>query len=397
LAPRVVAYLATRDLIPLYAVYSLLFRDAGLSAAQISSLLVIWSLTSFVFEIPSGAWADTIDRRSLLVLSAIVYACGFTAWMLWPAYLGFALGFVLWGLSGSLMSGTFEALLYDELSSCGATDAYATLMGWANGAAMGANLAATAVAAPLFAWGGYGLVGWSSVGLAILHGVLARCLPRASAVEPADQLHGADGRGPLFARYVGMLRDGLSEVTQRPRLRRVMLICAALTALDTYDEYFPLLIRESGTAMSSVPVVLAVIVGAQAVGTALAGRTERWAPRAVGWLVGVGVVLISTGALSGGLPGYLAIAVGYGVLNNLIIVSEARFQHVIESSARATVTSVAGVSTEVFAISVYGFAALGSTWWSISTVVAALGLPGLIVATLVPRWLPRASRRPATR
>ena len=114
---RFVAYYASRDLVPLYSVYALLFADHGLAVGQVSSLFVIWSLTSFVFEVPSGAWADTIDRRLLLVVSAAIYAMAFSAWMLVPTYLGFATGFVLWGLSGAIMSGTFEALLYDELAA----------------------------------------------------------------------------------------------------------------------------------------------------------------------------------------------------------------------------------------------------------------------------------------
>ena len=59
--------------------YALLFGDHGVSLGQISTLFIIWSVTSFVFEIPSGAWADTIDRRHLLVLSAVIYAGAFSS------------------------------------------------------------------------------------------------------------------------------------------------------------------------------------------------------------------------------------------------------------------------------------------------------------------------------
>jgi MFS family permease len=61
---------------------------------------VIWSVTSFVFEVPSGAWADTVDRRRLLVLSAAIYAAAFASWVVFPSFLGFAAGFVLWGSAG---------------------------------------------------------------------------------------------------------------------------------------------------------------------------------------------------------------------------------------------------------------------------------------------------------
>ena len=47
---RVLAYHASRDAVPLYAVYALLFAEHGLSAGQISSLFVIWSVTAFVAE-----------------------------------------------------------------------------------------------------------------------------------------------------------------------------------------------------------------------------------------------------------------------------------------------------------------------------------------------------------
>ena len=126
--PRVLAYHASRDLVPLYSVYALLFADHGVGSAEISLLFIIWALTSFVFEIPSGAWADTFDRRRLLVLSAAIYAVGFSCWMVWQTFTGFAVGFVCWGLSSALMSGTFESMVYDELVERGARGRYAGLI-----------------------------------------------------------------------------------------------------------------------------------------------------------------------------------------------------------------------------------------------------------------------------
>ena len=92
-----------RDLIPLYAVYAVLFADVGLTTTEITSLLVIWSVTAFVVEVPSGAWADTVSRRGLLVLSSVLYAGCFAAWTVLPSYPSFAVGFVLWGVSSALM------------------------------------------------------------------------------------------------------------------------------------------------------------------------------------------------------------------------------------------------------------------------------------------------------
>jgi len=78
LTVRAVAYSATRELVPLYGGYGLLFEDNGLSTAQISSLFAVWSIAAFVTEVPSGAWADIVPRRTLLFGSAVLLTASFT-------------------------------------------------------------------------------------------------------------------------------------------------------------------------------------------------------------------------------------------------------------------------------------------------------------------------------
>ena len=275
-------YHASRDLVPLYAVYSLLFADHGISASHISLLFILWSATSFVFEVPSGAWADSFDRRRLLVVSAGIYAAGFATWMTWQTFPGFALGFVLWGLSSSLMSGTFESLVYDELVTRDAADAYPSLIGWAHSTALVANLAATVLAAPLLALGGYPLVGWTSVAICGGQALLAATLP------VSDQARRAAHASPLAeteraaTRYVAMLRAGLAESRHHPDVRRILLLAAAMVGLTAYDEYFPLVARAHGVATSDIPLLIAITVAGQAVGTALVAAPHAWRHRRSG-------------------------------------------------------------------------------------------------------------------
>jgi MFS family permease len=374
--------------VPLYGVYALLFRDHGLSVAQVSTLFVIWSLTSFVFEVPSGAWADTVDRRLLLVLSALVYAVAFSCWLVFPTYAGFATGFVLWGLSGSLASGTFEALVYDELTARGLAGHYPRLIGWCNSAAMTANLTATALAAPMMAVGGYALVGWSSVAIALGQAALAAWLPGSPRAAEASVVTATESSA---ARYLSMLRTGLMEAGGRADVRRVVAVSSVLVGLTAYDEYFPLVAQEHGVATTVVPVLVAVTVVGQVVGTALAGRTASMSPRAMSAVVAAGAVALSLGALRGDGGGFVAIALGYGLLNNAMLVSEARLQQVITGPARATVTSVSGLATEVVALAVSATFAVATGALSVSTLVAALGVPTLLAAVAVRRWLPPAS------
>jgi MFS family permease len=71
-------------------VYTLLFADAGLSVWQISSLFVIWSVSSMVFEVPSGAWADATSRRRLLIVGPLLTAVSFALWVAHPSFWVFA-------------------------------------------------------------------------------------------------------------------------------------------------------------------------------------------------------------------------------------------------------------------------------------------------------------------
>ena len=390
--PRVLLYHASRDLVPLYSVYSLLFVDHGISASHLSVLLIIWSATAFVFEVPSGAWADSFDRRRLLVVSACVYAAGFATWMTWQTFWGFALGFVLWGLSSALMSGTFESLVYDELVERDAADRYPALIGWAHSTALLANLAATVLAAPLLVAGGYQLVGWASVAICGGQALLAATLPVSPAARrPAHDSPLAETERAA-TRYLAMLRAGLAESRHHPDVRRILLLAAAMVGLTAYDEYFPLVARAHGVATADIPLLLAITVAGQAIGTALVGLSARLPAPAVGGLLAVGALLVSLGALVTPYVGFVGIGIGYGMLNNAMLVGETRLQDAITGPARATVTSVLGLLEEVVALLVYAGFVVGSHVLGFPALVALLAVPVLLVAAAVARHLPPAGR-----
>ena len=54
-----------------YPVYALLFLEHGLSWEDFGILNGIWAITIILLEVPSGALADTLGRKKLLVLAAI--------------------------------------------------------------------------------------------------------------------------------------------------------------------------------------------------------------------------------------------------------------------------------------------------------------------------------------
>ena len=380
---RVVAYAALRELIPIFPVYALLFADAGLSTAEISTLLVIWSATHVLLEVPSGAWADTVPRRRLLVLGAALYGGCFALWTTVPTYAAFAGGFVLWGLSSSLVSGTYEAYVYDHLHARNATASYRRVIAAGETSALVLNLVATAAATPVVAaWGLVG-AGWASVAVCVAATALAVALPPdapRSHVDP-DTVEGDD---PPDLGYVAMLRAGLAE-SLHPRVARAVLLAALVPAFLAFDEYFGLLAVDVGASLETVPLLVAMTVAAQALGAALAPRLpfHRLGPV----LVTAGL-LVTAGAALEVQAGFVALAVGYGALQAAIVVAETDLQDRIHGRARATVTSVSGLLSELGAIGLYAFVALGSAAASTATLVAILSVVvaagGLAAARLYP-------------
>jgi MFS family permease len=392
LAVRIIAFSGLGDFIPFYAVYALLFANAGLSLAEISSLLAIWSVTALVLEVPSGAWADIVSRRLLLCAGPVLHATGFATWILVPNYLGFALGFVLWGAGSALISGTLEAFVYDELAAVDATPSYAGLMGWAGSASTTGILVATFLAAPLFALGGYPLVAWSSVGVALLQALVALSLPAAPRVAEADETETGGDPPPqasIGRRYLLMLKAGLAEVTRVHVVRNAVLISSLIYGLNTHDEYFALVAEEKGTATTVIALLVGITAVGEAIGTALAGRTARMRNSTMAALLVSAGALFAGGSALGGLLGFLGLAVASGIHNNLIVVTEARVQDTIEGPARATVTSVGGLLTEFVALGTFAVYAAGSTVLSVSALVGVLAIPLVLAAFLVPRWTPK--------
>jgi hypothetical protein len=363
----------------LYPVYALLFADAGLSTGQISSLFVIWSVVGFTLEIPSGALADAYSRRRLVALAAVLRAIGFALWTFFPSYPAFAAGFVLWGASSAMTSGSVEALVYDELAAAGATDRYVRTVGLAQTTALAAEVAAMALAAPAFLLGGYTLVGAASVAVSLMAVPVALSFPEAPRVEETG------------GSYTKTLRAGLAEVRANPIVSRAVLIYAVVTGMSAIDEYVPILARDMGAPTALVPLLFVLPVAAMAVASALAERWARLSAARLAAAVAVGGVLLAAGANAGHPAGMVAVALCFGVLELFDILTEARIQDAIAGPARATVLSVAGFGQEVAALAVYAGFGLGAATFPVPVLLALVGVPLVLSGALTRRWLPPPS------
>ncbi len=365
-------YSFLEEFILLYPVYALLFSDTGLSVWHLSSLFALWSVTAVVLEVPSGVWADAVSRRLLLWLGPLLTAAGFALWVLLPSYGAFAAGFVLWGIGGALGSGALEALVYDELERLDAADRYARIMGRARAAGLVAVMAAMGLAGPVFSWGGHTAVGAASVLVCLLTAAVALRFP-----EHRTPATGHDT-------WAATLRAGLAEVSADRSVRGALLLVPAVSAVwGALDEYTPLLVRETGVADGTVPYLLLLIWAGATAGSLLAGEGERLGTRGLAALLAGAGVALAAGAIDGSPWGLILVALAVGGFQAANVLADARLQRRIQDSGRATLTSVAGLGTELATIAAFGGYALIASGHAHGIAFAVSAVPYLATAALL--------------
>ncbi len=122
-----------------YPVMAVLFLDLGLTITEFAVLNVVWAIAIVCLELPSGAVADQIGRRKMVVLAGwlmvaemmlLAFAPAGSAW-LFPILI---VNRILSGAAEASASGADEALAYDSLVDAGRASEWpsvlATLMRW---------------------------------------------------------------------------------------------------------------------------------------------------------------------------------------------------------------------------------------------------------------------------
>jgi hypothetical protein len=376
-----------------------MFAEHGLSPAQISSLLVLWSASSFLLELPSGLMADAFSRRRLLVLAPLITGLGYGLWTFFPGYPAFAAGFVLWGAGGALASGAQEALLYEELKHLGAAASFPKVFGRVRALGTLAALAASAIAVPVLALGGFLALGIASVAVPLLTAAVARSLPehrpgsgQAAEAEETGETddhhannHDADEPGLRV-----VFREGLAEVRKAPAVRRLLLLAVTVSGISAMDEFLPLLAAETGGSVHLVPLLVLLPMLGDAVGGWFAGHGRPRLSLALAW----GAACLAVGAAVRHPLGFVLIGVAFTLFQRAMITTEARLQDRLADRSRATVTSLAGFGMEVVAVLIFTGYGDGSLWWPSWLLFTLAALPYLLlVLAMLLRSCARSRRR----
>ena len=132
------------------------------SYALAMSLFSVVSVSSALFEVPTGVFSDMIGRKKTILfgalfatLSAICYAIGSSYWPLF-------VGALFEGLSRSWYSGNNDAFLHDSLSQTGNRDKFAYYLGKTSAMFQLALMMGAVIGSVLAQWS-FPLIMWLSV------------------------------------------------------------------------------------------------------------------------------------------------------------------------------------------------------------------------------------------
>ena len=99
--------------------YIYLIQVVHLNLFQIGTLFSIRGIIIYLFEVPSGIFADQYGKKTELMICFIFYIASFLFFFLGGSYAIVAVGMVLFGLGEAFRSGTHKAMIYSYLEQKG--------------------------------------------------------------------------------------------------------------------------------------------------------------------------------------------------------------------------------------------------------------------------------------
>jgi MFS family permease len=335
------------EFILIYPLYTLMFQAHGLTGAQISSLLIALSATIFLLQVPAGSVADIVSRRFVLTTAVLVRALAFACWLLFPNYIGFLVGFLLWGVKRAFVSGTMESFVFDELKRLQRSMEYTRITGKMQTYGLFGFILGGFGASALAGFG-FPLILLCSIAAVCMSAVAIYSLPSAPKAKDAQR-----------APYIQTLKAGIQVTLRNPVVLFIVSVGAVVNGLRVVDEYYGLFFHQLHFSNQLVALWIAGIYVFDALGSLTVNKLERkripvslallvWAT-----LLGLTTILpASLTPISLGLFGAMYYAMS--VLLNTYL------QHEISDEARATATSVMSFVAEFFSLAVYGIFALTS-------------------------------------
>ncbi len=103
----------------IFAIYPLFMRWRGLNQLQINSVAATFFLVTFITDIPTGAFADAIGRRTAFIIGSALSTVGFMVYFFAHRFPMFLVGELFDGVGFTFRNGAVDAWAVDALDAAG--------------------------------------------------------------------------------------------------------------------------------------------------------------------------------------------------------------------------------------------------------------------------------------
>lgn len=378
------------------AVY--LVRDVGLDPLQLVLIGTVMEAAVFVFEIPTGAFADTYGRKLSIVVSILIQGAAWSLVGLIPQFVPILIAWAIWGFGYTFMSGAYEAWITDEVGADDVGPVFARGARWAYaGALLGLGL-------------GVGVAAYDLSLSVVLAGAFTVAVGVFALLAMPETGHQRAEERPRISDVVGAARSGLGFARSRPT---ILLILGVLLFAGAATEAFDRLreahfIREVGLPelWSLDPVVWFGLLGAASMVVGLIATTVliRHFERATAGGLARILFVLTTVAMAGyivfGLAGsltlaviaYLTVQLARSLLSPLYLTW--LNQQISDSSVRATVISISGQADAIGQTAGGPMLGLVGRMFGIRAALVGTGLVLLPALALYARAIRHGGREP---
>ena len=328
----------------------------GLTFFEMMLLQSYFMFMIFILEIPSGAIADYLSRKTAMALSALFVVSAAFTYSIFPNIFLFFLAETFWAFSIALMSGTDEAFIFSTLKITGEEDKLPKILGRTQLMFIIANV----ISAPLGSViAEFISLQFTMTCLGLIY--IGAFLTSLTFMEPTFK------REEKTKRYLTILKDGFNELKKNKILRilcfdRLFINICIFLLFWTYQPYL--------TAVN-IPIVMFGFILAgmnvfNAIFNVLIPKFLKKVNKKKDLLISVniinGIAYIILGFAVIPILGIfmLFLIVGFGYTRGLIYINGINKQ--IESENRATVLSTINMFESILRAILYPFIGLIVEW-----------------------------------
>lgn len=332
------------------ALWVLYLTHRGMSLVEVGLLESIFHVSSFLFEVPSGALADRLSYRAVLILGRVCSMISSVILIFSHDFLWFAVGFIISAWSYNLNSGTIDALVYESLRNLGAEKKYISVSANINAIYEFADTLGVFIAGWLVNVYFEGVY-WIQIVISLfaILAVVMMVEPDKSKIK--QQSEKATG-------YFAILKNAASFLKENGQLRFLMIFFALFQGIAaTYYFYFQSLVDKNGFKGFQISILMIVSAVFQIIGAKISPQIEKRAGQIM--LINTFSFLLCVFLLVSFTNQLVVLIICFIGMNALIAISQPIFSNyfneLIPSSSRATLLSVSSMLFSVTMIILFPF------------------------------------------